>query len=140
MKTTKILESELSSLKVESLPTRPTVPEANGGAGYTATDMKRAFDRLPLFIAGKLNSLIDDILADADESVLCEMKSGIDEGHTLYDMLCDIKNGHFAEYLTVGAGTLIGAIDELGEDLSTLLVALKANGIECASLYQKYGI
>ncbi len=147
MKATKLLESEINSLKIESLPTRPTVPEAYGGAGYTATDMKRAFDRLPLFIVSRLNALLDDILAEPDSSVLASMKSGLSESHTLYDMLVDIKSGAFAEYLSLADETLSELrsrvdlkLSELRSDMVTLVSSLKASGVKCESLYQKYNL
>ncbi|MBQ7314885.1 MAG: hypothetical protein IJW83_02640 [Clostridia bacterium] len=59
--TTKILPSEIADIKIASLPTRPTAPTSFGGKGYTASDMKAAFDRLPLFIIERLNALIDDV-------------------------------------------------------------------------------
>lgn len=68
MKTNKITDSEIESLKIASLPTRPTAPTAFGGKGYTATEMKAAFDRLPLRICEAFNSLIDDV----ESGALCE--------------------------------------------------------------------
>lgn len=61
MNTRKITESEINSLKVASLPTRPTAPTAFGGKGYTATEMKEAFDKLPLRIIESFNMLIDEV-------------------------------------------------------------------------------
>ena len=61
MNTRKITESDIAPLKISSLPTRPTAPTAFGGKGYTATEMKEAFDKLPLKIIESFNSLIDDI-------------------------------------------------------------------------------
>ena len=61
MKSKKITDTDIKDLKVASLPSRPTAPAANGGAGYTANQMKAAFDRLPLFIIERLNELIDDV-------------------------------------------------------------------------------
>ena len=76
MNSTKILSTEIQSSKVSSLPTRPTAPASFGGKGYTATDMKAAFDRLPRFIAERLNSLIKDTAAlEADLAA-----HGIDAG------------------------------------------------------------
>lgn len=63
MNTNNITDSEIEELKVSNLPTRPTAPEYYGGANYTAKEMKMAFDRLPLFIIERLNSLIDDVAA-----------------------------------------------------------------------------
>lgn len=61
MNTKQITESEIAALKISALPTRPTLPSQYGGRGYTASDMKAAFDRLPLFIIERLNLLIDEL-------------------------------------------------------------------------------
>ena len=65
MNTTKITDSEIDTLKVASLPTRPTAPAAFGGKGYTALEMKAAFDKLPLRIIESFNLLIDEINSGA---------------------------------------------------------------------------
>ena len=44
MNTQKITESEIEDIKIASLPTRPTMPQAYGGIGYSSKDMKEAFD------------------------------------------------------------------------------------------------
>lgn len=72
MNTKKITDSEIESLKVASLPTRPTAPTAFGGKGYTATEMKAAFDKLPLRIIEGFNSLIEEINSGALAEALCE--------------------------------------------------------------------
>jgi|GEM_PF-6133517 len=61
MNTKKILSGEIAQLRVASLPTRPTASADVGGRGYTSTQMKEAFDRLPLFIIDRLNGLIDEL-------------------------------------------------------------------------------
>jgi hypothetical protein len=72
MNTKKITESEIEELKISSLPTRPTAPTAFGGKGYSATEMKEAFDRLPLYVAERLNSLIDDIESGSLADLIAE--------------------------------------------------------------------
>ena len=72
MITKKILDSEIESLKVASQPTRPTAPVAFGGKGYTATEMKAAFDKLPLRIIEEFNSLISEIENGALAEELCK--------------------------------------------------------------------
>ena len=74
MNTKKILDSEIESLKVSSLPTRPTAPTAFGGSGYTASEMKAAFDRLPLRIIEGFNSLLTEIENGALLEALCAQK------------------------------------------------------------------
>lgn len=80
-----IEESEIKDLLVSSLPTRPTAPSAFGGKGYTVSEMKEAFDKLPLFIIEKFNSLIND----AYDGILANYLY-IDE-YNLYDTICTIK-------------------------------------------------
>ena len=65
MKAKKILDAEIDDLKISSLPTRPTAPTSFGGKGYTTSEMKEAFDRLPLYIIERFNELIDDIESGA---------------------------------------------------------------------------
>jgi len=127
MKTTKISESEISKNGVSNLPTRPNAPQAFGGTGMTAAELKAAFDALPVLIAERLNSLIDDITAEHGSSVTSRIMTGIDETHTLKDMLDDIKNGGFIAYLAAPGGTLAEYILSLREDVNALASAL---GIE----------
>lgn len=72
MLTKKILDSEIESLKVASLPTRPTAPTAFGGKGYTSTEMKAAFDKLPLRIIEEFNTLVGEIENGALAEELCK--------------------------------------------------------------------
>ena len=120
MKTTKILTEEICDLTVSSLPTRPTSPIALGGRGYSPTEMKQAFDKLPLFIIERFNSLIDDINGEGEEKITDSIPSGISEGHTVEDMLKDITEGSFASYLTVLDKSLSVHIAEILERLNAL--------------------
>ena len=45
MKSRKITEADIAEMKISNLPTRPTSPQSFGGKGYTAADMKAAFDK-----------------------------------------------------------------------------------------------
>lgn len=120
MNTQKILESEIRDLKIASLPRRPTSPTAYGGEGYTAQDMKAAFDRLPLFLVERLNSLIDDIEREDEGKISESIKTGLFELHTLADFFADIKNGSLASYLTVGDVSLVEAISDLRDQVTSL--------------------
>jgi len=110
MKTQKILTSEVSPLKISSLPTRPTAPTAFGGKGYSAYDMKAAFDKLPLLIIERFNSLIDDICSG---SILDAISVDSSEGMSLATIIEDIENGNIASYLSVGDTSLATAIADL---------------------------
>ncbi len=137
MNTKKILNSEIDDLKIASLPTRPTAPTAFGGKGYTASDMKAAFDKLPLFIIERFNTLLEDIAAEDESSVIFSIPSGIEDGHTLGSLLRDITTGKFAGYLDVGAESLseyklrlAADFERVWEDLEKCLVHIADNSYD----------
>ena len=74
MNTEIITETEIASRAIASMPTRPTAPTAFGGSGYTASEMKAAFDMLPLRIIEGFNSLITEIENGAMLDALCQME------------------------------------------------------------------
>lgn len=118
MKSTKINEAEIADLKVAALPTRPNAPAAFGGKGYTATELKAAFDALPLYIIEKFNALIDDVTAE--DGIANGIKTGLSDGHTLADLTRDIGSGNFAQYLAVGGRTLEEVLSEMRADIEAL--------------------
>jgi len=120
MKATKITNADIAPLRLTSLPSRPTAPKAYGGLGYTAAQMKAAFDAFPMFLANKFNALMTDITATGENSMAAAMKTGISSGHTLNDMFLDVKNGGFASYLDVGGRSLLAALAELETRLAAL--------------------
>ena len=109
----KILDEEISSLKISSLPTRPTAPSSFGGRGYTATEMKAAFDRLPLYLVERFNELIGLILGEGEETVCESIPTGIKEGHTLAKLFEDIKSGELSSYLDVYGKSLVERLEAL---------------------------
>lgn len=110
MKTNKILNTETEPYLISSLPARPNLPFASGGINYSSSDMREAFDKLPLLIVERLNSLISEI----EDSSVCEsIETGIMDSHTLADMFNDIKIGNFVWYLTMD-----------GEPVSTILYGI----------------
>lgn len=117
MKTKKITEGEISSIGVSSLPTRPTAPSSLGGRGYTAEDMKAAFDRLPRLIIERFNSLLLDIESVGENSLAAAIRTGFNETHSLRDMFNDVKCGNFAAYLQVGELTLCDQLAAIYERL-----------------------
>lgn len=134
MTSTKIKEIDIAHLKIASLPSRPTAPKSFGGAGYTATEMKQAFDRLPLYIISRFNDLIDDIGKAGENGLCAAIPSGIDEKHTLADMLKDIKSGIFSSYLDVLGMPLSEAISELRESLRSVNENAESSAEDRASL------
>ena len=119
MNTQKITQNEIAELLIASLPTRPNAPTSLGGRGYTATDMKAAFDRLPLYIIDRLNMLIDDISEVG--GVADEIKTDISEGHTLSELFSDIKSGKVLEYIGYGDTTLLDFLATLRSDVDTVM-------------------
>ena len=124
MNTTKILDSEISALKVSSLPSRPTAPTAFGGKGYTAKEMKEAFDKLPLFIIERFNSLIDDICEGGEGSVADSIKTGINTRHTLSDFFNDIQSGTASFYISLGEENLYDFCDRMERDMELFRKAI----------------
>lgn len=84
MNAKKIYDSEIESKKISSLPTRPTASTAFGGKGYTATEMKEAFDLLPLHIVSAFNTLIGDIESG-------ELAKHLIKNEPFYSMYADIQ-------------------------------------------------
>ena len=133
MKATVIKDSEISELKISSLPTRPTAPKSTGGAGYGAKEMKEAFDRLPLFIIERFNALLEDVSAIGEDSLAAAMKTGIRDGHTLSELFSDVTDGALAGYLIIGEKSLACHLLQIREDISELkaaVAALAASGEE----------
>ena len=116
----KILSEDIAPLRVSSLPTRPTAPTSFGGRGYTATEMKEAFDRLPLYIVERFNELIELIIGDGEESITECIPTGIREGHTLHDLIEDIKDGSFSSYLDIYGKSLLERIERLLIDVNAI--------------------
>ena len=123
MESIRINEADIADLKIASLPSRPTAPKAFGGYGYTATEMKAAFDKLPLYIIKKFNSLLDCILSSSDDSLSRYMPTGISSTHKLSDMFADILSGVFATYLSVS-----------GVSLSECISGIKAQSVQCLTM------
>ena len=93
MKTKRITEEEIAPVKVANLPTNPT--SARGGS-LTPGELKAAFDRLPLLIAERLNSLIDELTSEdlpatimLGESDLWSFYTRTVSGEVLSDMTLD---------------------------------------------------
>lgn len=117
MKAKIMTEGDIAPLCISSLPTRPTAPLAFGGKGYTAREMKAAFDKLPLLIAERLNALIDDVLSGAlAESLAVSTEENI----TLRSLFLDLKDGSLASYLSVGDTSLAGALTLLSDRIAAL--------------------
>lgn len=125
MKAKKILNQEIETNAVASLPTRPSAPSVFS-RGLTAAELKAAFDRLPKIIIERFNALLDDLAAAPDESVAGEIKTGIREGHTLRALFSDIENGNLAAYLAVGDSSLAATL----ADIKVRLAALEGRGDE----------
>ena len=120
MRSTRINDEDIKELCVSNLPTRPTAPRALGGRGYTAKEMKEAFDLLPKFLVEKFNTLIDDIESDGEGGIASSIQTGITDGHTLYDLFSDILGGEVLEYISVFDTSLIEFLTELRRDVDVL--------------------
>lgn len=106
MKVTKITEGEIQDLLVSSLPTRPTAPASFGGRGFTASEMKAAFDALPLYIKDRLNLLIDSISSSGDDSLSRSIQTGINDDYTLFNLCEDIVSGNILNLINFDGESL----------------------------------
>ena len=104
MNSRKITDADIENIKVSALPTRPTAPSEFGGKGYTASEVKAWFDKLPLYIIERFNLLIDDIQGLDGASIADDIKTGISSGHTLGELFSDMKDGEICSYLMTGSG------------------------------------
>ena len=118
MNTQIITEGEITTRAISSLPTRPKAPLAFGGKGYSAKEMKSAFDALPRLIIDRLNSLILDI---KEGRVLDDIPTGGESLKTLREMLNGIENGDFSANLKLFDTTLSLFLLELRRDVDRLL-------------------
>ena len=116
----KISPDEIADIKVSSLPTRPNAPTSLGGVGFTASQMKEAFDALPIFIIDRLNLLIDDIRGVDGGNISDVVKSGIKDGHTLENFFEDIKDGTALSYIQCFGSTLGSYLEKLRTDINTI--------------------
>lgn len=115
-----ITQEKIDELSISSLPTRPNAPTASGGAGFSAKEMKNAFDALTLHVIEKYNQLVRAVRDLGEGSISDEILTGISEGHTLLNLFDDIKNGDFASYMKVGDSTLSAEINEIRATLETV--------------------
>ena len=120
MNATKILNDDISDLKISSLPNSPTSQILFGGKGYSSQQMKAAFDNIPLIIIERLNALLDDISAAPADSISAVMQTGISDGHTLANLFEDLQNGNAAVYIKVDGKSLAAELIEIKEAIRAL--------------------
>ena len=126
MKAKEILNSDISDMMISSLPTRPTAPRHLGGKGYGATEMKEAFDKLPLYIIEKYNELIGDIQMYGDDSLASAIPSGIKNGHTLHSLFEDVQTGELATYFSFFGKSLLAHMITIYDEINELKSKLRA--------------
>ena len=117
MFTKEIQESEIEPVAIASLPTRPTTSSALGGRGYTASEMRSAFDALPRLIISRLNQLIaelgEGLVEELARDIFIELPDG---GYSFGDLLDEFAQGLLVNRLTLGLGG-----PSLGEVLPPLI-------------------
>ncbi len=124
MYASKITDTEISNNRIASLPTRPNASVAFGGKGYSATEMKMAFDKLSLIIIDRFNTLLDDIRRTDEDALTASMPTGIKVGQSLQKMLLEIPGGEFAGYLKVGEESLATAIANIYAEIESIKAML----------------
>lgn len=125
MQAKKILNSDVRGMLISSLPTRPTAPRSQGGRGYGVSEMKAAFDKLPLYIIERYNELIGDITREGCDSLAAAMPSGIKEGHSLFTLFDDVRTGELATYFSFLGKSLLSHVITLYAEIDKLHEAIK---------------
>ena len=127
MKAKKIYNSDIAKLLVSSLPSRPTAPKDMGGMGYGATEMKAAFDKLPLYLVERFNALISDVEALGDNSLAAAIPTGIKEDHSLHTLFEDIRTGELAAYFGILGKSLLSHLITIYAEIDTIKEMLGKN-------------
>lgn len=91
----KITEDEVRALWVQRLSDTPNRYGRFGTAGLSASEVKAAYDALPLRIVERFNELVDVV----ERGELAELIPAA-EGRTLADFFRDVTSGELAAYLT----------------------------------------
>ena len=120
MKLQKIKESELAENGISALSSRPALPSLYSGRSLSAQELKEAFDKLPRLIASRFNALLDSLGLYKDDGAFDRfaevLATGLNEGHSLADLIADIQSGVFSSYLSVdGVHTLSETLCALSE-------------------------
>jgi len=117
MKSKKILYSELSPLLISSLPARPNQSASYGGAAYSSSELRAAFDKLPLLLAERYN----DLLSDIESGELCEnLATGLSEGSTLKSFFEDLSSGVWAGYSKIDGTPIYTLLRNIEDRLAKL--------------------
>ena len=121
----KITPSEMKECCVANLPTRPSFPSLYAGQVLSASELRAAFDALPLLIADALNGFVDSLglFAEkgASESLASLLATRLFEGHSLEDLFADIQNGSLATYLSAdGTRPLAEVLEALQNEVDAL--------------------
>ena len=122
MKSKSITTAEMEPLLISSLPARPNQRLNAGGVTYTSTDLRLAFDQLPLLLVSRYNGLLDDMESG---DILELISTGISEGATLKDFFRDLKSGAWAGYAVLGNAPLHTLISGILTRLSALEEAME---------------
>lgn len=127
----KITPSEIEECRISNLPTRPSFPSLYAGKLLSASELRAAFDALPLLVADAINDFVDALGLFEEKGATASLAeliaTGLFQGHSLSDLFADIKNGSLATYLSAD-GTR--ALSEVLEKLENKLDALQILTVE----------
>ncbi|MBQ9735768.1 MAG: hypothetical protein IJV96_03175 [Clostridia bacterium] len=130
----KIKPSEIEACRISNLPSRPSFPSLYSGEVLSASELRAAFDALPLLLADALNDLVDSLglfeEKGASESFASLIATHIFEGHSLEDLFRDVADGSLATYFAPdGARPLAEILEVLEKDVDALkLISVETVG------------
>ena len=131
MKKYKISSEEFNKVSYQKLANSPGANSTFGESKLTGEELKARMDKpFELFMA-KFNLLISLIVGAPDgDSLIKNIPTGINETHTLYDLIRDITSdgAEFASYLSVGEQTLLEKLREIADTLKEQAESTKELG------------
>ena len=130
MSAQKITSAEIEDRLIQNLPTRPNAPTSMGGKGYSAAELKAAFDSLPRLIAERYNELIDDLTSPDGSEIINAVKTGPAETDTLGAFFESIKDGTFLENIMIDGEVLIYYLRSLKSELEELKALVENKNAE----------
>lgn len=117
-----------ASTVTKNMPDRPSQTSVYGQRGMTPYEIKAIYDKLPLLIVEYYNGLVESIPGVSggvlqEGSLAGKMLTGISPGHSLKDLLGDIRSGLFPTYLTVEGDSTLADFCERITDRMTVVSA-----------------
>ena len=129
MSVQKISETEIDERLISNLPTRPNAPTSMGGKGYSAAELKSAFDSLPKLIAERYNELIDDLTNPEGSEIIKSFKPEGLSGESLEDFFESVKESTILDRLIIDGDVLSYYLRALKSEVESLRSLIEGKSV-----------